>query len=481
MPIWPFKPKPIQDLTIEEVRDRLIAAASGSKKNLRVVCEQYKDRVAANLEWMSKMPDGLLTDPASLERYVPLLITVAQCLANECNAPELWSKICGTPEDNPLLQWERWFGDLPRRMEGLEHDELIVEARSLIEQARTLQGHGARQNEAFLHGRLGELLFHSGKVFEAIKPFQTALELCREIGDVEGQMAYLLNLLEASRYLGDVSEAVTTGEQLIELQMRHGMDAGPLTRRVRRIRAGEPLCRIICVKDDKEWELDEITGLDEGRYEFQFRRNRLSLQKATILARQGSTLATSGRLADALAKYQEASEVDPHDPDPVYQSGVCLLELGAYSQAREAFEEVERIAPGWYRSRSDKWLARSLEDGLVSVEEFRLLRTLEDGGLDASTAIEIARRAIEMFPGFAPFYLALGDLQRDRGETADTVTSYRAGLELVVDPDLESRLLCALAGMLPSESPDRKTLIDRALGLEGSFVAQASARLIALS
>jgi tetratricopeptide (TPR) repeat protein len=480
MAIWPFKRKPIEDLSIEEVRDRLIAAASGPKKNLRSLCERYKDRVAANLDLMSKIPDVIRTDPASLERYVPLLIAVAQCLATECNSPELWGKICGTPEDNPLLQWERWFGDLPRRMESLEHDELIFEARSFIEQARMLQGQAARQNEAFLQGRLGELLFHSGKVPEAIGPFRAALELCQAIGDVEGQMAYLGNLLEAHRYLGDVSEAASTGEELIELRERQGMDSESLTKRVRSIRAGEPSCRIVCVRDNKEWELEELTGLADGRYEFQFRRNRLSLQKATTLVRQGSTLASSGRLADALEKFQEASEVDPHDPDPLYQGGVCLLELGAYAKAREAFEEVERVAPGWFRCRSDRWLAGSLEVGSVSDEEFRLLRALEDGGLVRTEALQIANKAVEIYPGFAPFYLALGDLQRDENDTNSAITSYRTGLELVAEPDLESRLLCALAGVLPPESTERRALIERAVGLDGSLVALASARLMGM-
>lgn len=52
--------------------------------------------------------------------------------------------------------------------------------------------------------------------------------------------------------------------------------------------------------------------------QFQFRRNRLSLQKATALVQQGNALASEGRHADALSKYQDANDVDPYDPDPVY-------------------------------------------------------------------------------------------------------------------------------------------------------------------
>jgi tetratricopeptide (TPR) repeat protein len=480
MPIWPFQRRPAEPLTPEQVRDRLIAASSGPRWRLRALCQRYKGQVVAYVDLMRKAPAGMGTDPASIERYVQRLGAVAQCLATECGAPELWDALCGAPEDNPLLQWDRWYAELPQRMDRLEHDQLISEARSFLERAKTLGGYAARQNEVFLLGRLGELLFHSGRVSEAIEPLRTALTLCREGGDIEGQAAYLNNLLEVHRYCGEVAAAVSTGEELIGLYERHGKDAGPLRKLVQRLRDGEPPCRIVCARDGAEWELDEIPSITDGRYEFRFRRNRLSLQKATVLVRQGNTLASAGRLADALTKYQEAAEVDPHDPDPVYQSGMCLLELGAYAKARESFEEVERLAPGWFRCRTDRWLAESLDNGTISEEEFRLLRVLEDGGLTPEMAMQVARQAIETYPGFAPFYLALGNLQRDRGESEAAMVSYRQGLERAAEPDLESRLLCALAATLSKGSPERKTLIERAVDLKGSLVAQATARLMTL-
>ena len=109
MAIWPFKNKPVKDLSPQEMRAALIKAASGPPRKLRAVCEQYKDQVAANLDLMAKAPDGMATDSASLENHIQCLGAVAQCLANECNAPQLWDRLCGNPEDNPLAQWERWY------------------------------------------------------------------------------------------------------------------------------------------------------------------------------------------------------------------------------------------------------------------------------------------------------------------------------------------------------------------------------------
>lgn len=478
---WPFKRKPPQPLTPTELRDRLLeAAASGSKGRLRALCGQYKEQVAANLDLMRKPPEGMVMDPASLDRYVQGLGAVAHCLANECGAPELWQALCGTPDSNPLLQWDHWYGELADRMARLEHETLIAEARVFIQTAQTLRGHAAQQNEAFLNGRLGELLFHSGKVAEAEEPFRAALKICRDIDDAEGQRAYLSNLFELYRYVGNTTDAIRAGEELAGLMDQQAADLGQLKKRVALMRRGEPLCRIVCVRDGVQLELDELSKTAQGRYQFHFHRNRLQLQMATVLGQQGKELASAGQLADALERFQQATEVDPHDPDPVYQSGVCLLEMGAYRQAREAFEEVERLAPGWFRCRSDRWLAACLEEGTLTDEEFRVLRALEDGGLPTDQAIQIGKQAVIRYPAFAPLYLILGDLHRNRGEHYQAIACYREGLKLVAEPDLESRLLCALAGLLPKDSTERVELVRRALSLKGSLVAQATATLMGL-
>jgi tetratricopeptide (TPR) repeat protein len=481
MAFWPFKRKQSEPPSPEGIREQLIqAAASGSRKRLLKVCLQYRKQVAANVDLLSRAPVGMQTDPASLERYIQCLGTVAQCLANECGAPELWNKLCGTPEDNPLLQWDQWYEELPERTNRLEHDALIAEAHGFIARVKTLQGHGARQHEVILNGRLGELLFHSGRVDEAEQHFQTALNLCREMGDREGEQVYLANLLETYRYLGNTPAAINACKEHISLLERQGLNADGQVSRLKLLSRGEPLCRITCERDGKEFELDELPEPCEGHYQFLFRRNRLQLQTAVVHTQKGKELAEAGNLADALERFLQATEIDPHDPDPVYQSGVCLLEMGAYAKAREQFEHVEKLAPAWFHCRSDRWLAQSLEEGSVSDEEFRIVRVLADGGLPDDEALAIAQEAVCRHPDFAPLYLILGDLYRNLKENEQAIASYRQGLERVTEPDLESRLLCALAGILPKDSSDRTELVERALSLQGNLVAQATAAILRL-
>lgn len=475
--MWPFSRRNVKPLDPIELRDRLLAAvASGSRKKLRSECRMYKDQVAQHVDVISKLPDDIPKDDGSIDQHVQRLAAIAQCLAKECSAPELWNKLTGVSEDNPFLLWNRWFSELPDRMQRLEYEALIAEAQSFIEKAKSLRGSSARQQETFFFGRLGELLFHSGRIIDSISPFQTALIYCVESNDVEGQIAYLNNLIEAHCYLDD-GEAVTTAEALLNLMRHNGLPTADIEKRLKRLRNGEPLCRVICVRDGNELELDEIRGVGEGRYQFQFRRNRLPLHKTTTLTAQGNQLASEGKHSDALEKYHEASAVDPYDPDPVYQSGMCLLELGAYAKGREAFEEVERLAPGWFRCRSDCWLADGLDRGIISNEEFLLLRALDDGGLPPQQATALVKEGQKRFPEFAPLYLFLGNFSETEDEA---VSAYRKGLELVEEPDLESRLLCALAGRLPVDDLERKQLVERAVGLNGSLVAIATAKLMGL-
>ncbi|WP_417385833.1 tetratricopeptide repeat protein [Gimesia sp.] len=303
MVIWPFRKKTYEELTTEELRARLISAAGKSRKELRALCKHYQDQIAANIELMSRVPEGIDQSPEAMNQYVQKLGTVAHCLATDFQSPELWNSLVGSPEDNPLLQWNQWNEALPQRMENLEYEDLISELRSFLEEFKTLEGPAARQNEAVIHGKLGELLFQSGKVADAIQPFQTALTLCQESNDIEGQMAYLNNLLEAHRYLGNTELAIESGEGLLPLYDQFGIDKTALTKRIQLLKTGEPLCRIICVHEDTELETDEIVNAPEGRFEFQFKRNRLPLQKATSLIQQGNVLASEGQLAEALEKY----------------------------------------------------------------------------------------------------------------------------------------------------------------------------------
>jgi hypothetical protein len=131
--MWPFNKSDPEPLNPVELRNKLIGtAASGSRRQLRSLCKQYRWQVAAHVDVICKIPDGMPTDDGSIDRYSQCLGAVAQCLAQECGAPELWNKLCGSPDENPLVQWERWFGELPDRMQRLEYESLVAQAMARL-------------------------------------------------------------------------------------------------------------------------------------------------------------------------------------------------------------------------------------------------------------------------------------------------------------------------------------------------------------
>jgi tetratricopeptide (TPR) repeat protein len=480
MQLWPFK-KRTEKLTLAELRTQLIeTAAAGDSKKLLELCTQNKQEILKNLPLISETPAELKANPDALEQHIRSLVNLAICLANDCNAPQLWNQLQVVPPDSPLLTIDPWISQLPERMENLEHPALVSEACALIEATRAVASQAARQCEIVLYQRLGELLFHTGQSADAEKAFRTAMKMSQDQQDFEGQAASLSNLLEVDRYTGNKKDAAVTGDDLLRISQQLGRNCDALTQRLERIRVGEPLCRVVCMRDDVELEVDDITTVSQGRYEFQFRRNRPSLQLASGLVKQGNAFGSAGKLTEALEKYQESQKVDPYDPDPVYQSAVCYLELKEYGKARAAFEKVEQLAPGWFRCRSDCWISKSLEEGTMTDEQFRVLRVLEDGKVAIDQAMQALVKMLNKHPDFAPYYLLLGDRYREKNDLKTANNCYRKGLEVATEPDIESRLLCAAAVILAKESPDRTQLLERAIALEGGLVARATAKLLLL-
>src|SRR5690349_5021604 len=79
------------------------------------------------------------------------------------------------------------------------------EARQLLSNA--LADGPPDRFRAFANGMLGECCFQMGDAAAALEPTATALRLCEAQGDQPGVVAYLENLVEIHRYLGQPEPA----------------------------------------------------------------------------------------------------------------------------------------------------------------------------------------------------------------------------------------------------------------------------------
>lgn len=479
MSFWNFWRKNRSPLNPEQLQAALMECPLSISRLTRFA-HRHRSELVEHAPVICRIPDGIRSNPELANSYVQKLGFVAEFLAKECDSPALWERLVGNDSSNPILKWTRWYESLPAREQNLKYPALIQEAREYISEAEKLRGTAPTIHLAYLNAHLAGLLFNSGHPEDSIPHYLAALEVCQKSDDLEGVSVYLESLMEVHRYLGDIGKALEYGQQLIDCQRRSNSPADDAIKKVERIRKGEPLLRVVCMIEDRRFELDELTHFSGQHVKFVFERNRRSLAMASTLVEQGNQLASAGKLADAMEKYQQASEIDPFNPDPHYQLGYCLIHMGMFAKAVEEFQEVDRLAPGWFHSRSNLWLTQSQVDALITEEEVRVYTLLEDSPLPKDQTISIARQAIAKFPDFGPLYLLLGDLLRDNSNSLESVDLYRKGLALTEEPDLRTRLLVALAALLPPDSPERLILCEEAIKLNGNLTATATAHLIKL-
>jgi tetratricopeptide (TPR) repeat protein len=280
------------------------------------------------------------------------------------------------------------------------------------------------------------------------------------------------------RYRGEKEKAADCAARAGTVMSSHGHedDGRRFQRRAKRLRAGEPLNRIVVHVGGQVLELEEVTHVGDRQYKLVFERNRIKLHLASGLCKTAVQMAQRGERDQALKWSRKASQVDPHDPDPWYQGGVCLLELTRYAEAGQSFRTVEELAPGWFHCRTDAWIADQLLTGGMDHEDFQALRLLEDGGLPAARRVSIAEAAIQKNTELAPLWLVKGDSLAKCRRESEAHSAYRLGLKCAKEPDVKTRLLFALSTVCPDDD-ERIQLLNEAIQLNGNLVAAASARL----
>jgi tetratricopeptide (TPR) repeat protein len=454
------------------------AARAGYGRRLEKLCRVNREGILAHFPQWQKVPEEVRSDPAAVQPYVESMIAIAQTFADRLGSQELMQRLIGTEQNNPLLRWQEGL----RRAEEMMADLRYPEARELLSDllidARNLQGSGVETYLPITLGRLGECYFQNREADKAGGPQEQALQLCQQQGDVEGVAAYLGSLYEVHRYLGQAESAAGYAGRLADALDQQGRkdDARRYRKQSEIVRAGEPLNRVVAVVDGRRYELDELGAVRDQRVQFQFERNRITLQPATVLTGHGEELSSAGRYDEALDACCAATEADPFDPHAHYQKGLALLHLQRPLEAVESYEATEERAPGWFHCRADLWLARQRALGELSHEAFLTLYVLEDGPAPPEEKVRLAERALGHLPHLAPLHLLRAINLGRLGRSQDAQEAYQQGLACGPEPDVKTRLLVEL-GVLVSDPAERVSLLREAEGLKGNLVAAAIATL----
>jgi tetratricopeptide (TPR) repeat protein len=114
---------------------------------------------------------------------------------------------------------------------------------------------------------------------------------------------------------------------------------------------------------------------------------------------QGETMASEGLIEEALARFEQALDAAPENPEVIEAVGRALLNLGRLEEAEASFLDALELDPEWVAPRMGLAMVALSRD-----EPFKIVHHLE--------------RAIETEPGYPDAYVELGRYYGFMGEPA---------------------------------------------------------------
>jgi len=454
------------------------AVAIGDMAALETLCRTHQAAIVQAFPHWRQVPVALRSQREAVDKYVQAMVMVAQLFAQKLENPALLQLLMGSAQDNPAVRWQQLLEKVGSSMDDLRYAECIPLLTDQLIDVRGTSGSAVLAYLPVTYGYLGECYFQNGEPAKALAPTRQACDLVRRAGDREGMAAYLGNLYEIHRYLGQSEPAAQAAEELAEvLDTDKPAEAARYRRQADLVRAGEPLNRVIVNVDGQRHELEEVLAGTPGKLQFAFERNRLTLRPATNWTDQGEKQASLGRFEGALALFRKAAARDPFAPHPHYLAGLTYLFLGRHAEAVESYEKTEELAPAWFHCRSDLWLAQQLRQGTLSQEIFLLWHSVEEGSQRPQEKLLLADNGLCKVPDLALLHLARGKVLKALSQGTQAEAAFRKGLLCVEERDSQTRLLVELASVIADEG-EKKRLLNQAVAVNGNLVAVATARVI---
>ena len=485
-------PKKLRDGSPAKIDDpaKLLAmiissVSSEDEVNFERICRNNMESIEKNFLSWKNVPEPLRASEHETQRYITAIISTAEFFQRFLGKDALMNGLAGPAESNPIKIWETYLAEARKQLSEMNFILAEKALRAGLSLSDGMEGPALKPLLSVTYGLLGQTYFHQGRAAEAFDLVLKAQTMCQEQNDLEGVLAYTTALYQITRYTGHIEEAAACCDALADVLTsidRKG-EADAWRKKALEIRKGEPLNRVQVVINGVTRELDELQGVELGdaaktQMQFHFKRNRITPTAAEQCCRNGMLLGANGRFEDAVKEFQNASKLDPFDPEAHYKRGFTLLQLRQYNDAVTAFHATEKLAPGWFQCRSDLWLAQQLASKRYPHSVFDSLCYLADGKDELQRKIEKAQAWIDKHPDFAPFYLYLGQNLQEKNEPAAAKEAYIKAMELAEDDDLRTRVLVSLAIGLPPESEERTKYLEEAIKLNGNLLSAAMAQVL---
>ncbi len=230
-------------------------------------------------------------------------------------------------------------------------------------------------------------LFQSALELQAAGQVDVARQLCEQALELEPRHAPALQLLGViAASAGDDQLATGLFRRAVEIEPRQPAYFCNLAEALRR-----------------QGELTEAIDC--------YRRAVEIAPAVPVLNELGNTLCQAGSPEAAIGAYQQALQLEPHNPDLHFNIGCMFQKLGQAQAAAGCYWQALHLNPGYRRA----WI--NLAIALAAQKEFAQGQACYE-------------RAIELDPGDAMAHFNLGNMHQEQGHLAEAIRCYRHSLAL---------------------------------------------------
>lgn len=460
----------------EELRNELFDAIKRNHlTEFELLCRQNEKRILTSFNHWKKTPDEYKRDPEQAQLYLNCLIIMANYFARELKRNELHQILSGIDNSEFSKQWQEAMVQTRKLMEELRVAEAIPILLEYADKAKGLSGPTVSSLLPLTLGHLGECYFQNGQAREAVEPTSRAMKMAGEQGDPDATIAYLRNLYEIHRYLGEGEIAAGYARQIADKLYDVGnlFLASNWRHQARAVEKGEQLLRVVIKVGDELFELDEIPVTKTEKVEFVFMRNRYELRTASRLCEQGKAKAEEGKADEAIPFFEQAAQLDKYNPTPHYFIAAVRMHQQKVEQAITAYETTESLAPGFESCRSELWLARQIVSGKLDLDSYgAILRTVNDGA-PAEERMALINQLEQKYPEFTEVFYQKGKLLAVSGNRTEALKVWSEALNSADDADVKTRLLADMA-LLTEDKEEKLKIVAQGKDIEnGNLVATA--------
>lgn len=482
------------DLTAIPVEGKLFAKlydaiSQGNDTLTNVFRENAKKIFAAYAAWLTS-GNLFARTPQENDQFWNCMYVIAKFADhNVVGSQGLFKQLVAQGQDNPFSRWERKIDQALQLIRELDFEQAAkVLSDHLIDQ-RERSSFGYSHMSATTHWYLSQCYHNLRRRDEAVGHAERALAVTTQIGDHPSYLfRYLRHLWQVHRYFGEALSAAVYARRLCEFlsQSKGGEELAAQILYFRRQAelleqlGGEPLTRVVgwIGRQCYEFEDVQLRQGKEAQVNLTVERNRCELIPSRLLmARSREVFQQQQNETEALALLRQAAEADPHSPDPHQNMGRLLLTTERYTEAVEAFEKCEELAPGWPQCRRELWLAQRLAAGACGPEVMSVWHEAVEARNRAEAGLARMTELVEQNPGWGFLHLLLGNRLVAEKDSAKAREEYIRGLECEKDIETQTALLVGLA-QLTEDRALRERLLHDAIALNGDLAAAAGAKLL---